>query len=193
MSARRPTEQQIRACIEGILKGRNQTEIGKELGLPHNSMQLGKAYDAAVRHLERGEGGEIMAGRPGRSRNWNGKPSKARQRELRGLRQATELHKLSRRIADLCVVLEDFSIDDLRLDEATMWEIDAAYADMITLGEWWNRTIMGIQGWLSDVSVREKISKLRDTSGRTAEEAKVARMLADRLERKLEARLTAAG
>lgn len=103
----------------------------------------------------------------------------------------TELAQLQVEIAQLCAVLQDFDVEAYPInDNVAMWSATDIYDDLILLGEWLDRTLSSIQGRLSDQDVRNKIAKLREVDGRTPEEIETALKLADRLERKLENRLT---
>jgi hypothetical protein len=88
-------------------------------------------------------------------------------------------------------MLEHAKIEDYNLDEATLALVADVHDDLVTLGEWHDRTLSAVQAWLIDADVRDKISRLRNTQGRTSAETETALRLADRLERKLEARLVA--
>lgn len=72
---------------------------------------------------------------------------------------------------------DDPELTDYHL-ETLEWELDKL-AELIG---WWRTELARQRG---DARQRDKIAKLRNTSGRTAPEAETALVLADRLERKL--------
>jgi hypothetical protein len=187
------TEEQINACLEGIRRGESQTDIGRELGLGNNSMVLAQAYGIAADRHARAVGPPVRP--PGRPKNWNGKSNDKRQRELsaaRGKDNYAELLEFQTRVAQMCVVLEDWHvIEDCQLDEVALQRLSDIHDDLLSLGEWYERTLSAVQHRLTDAAVLQKIGKLRDTSGRTPEEAQTAMRLAERLERKLGSRLAA--
>ena len=131
--------------------------------------------------------------------NWNGKTNAARERELFDRKRKNkgkqpdkylELLRLNMDISKMTRILEGWHVHEFNLDEESMWLMADIHDDLITLGEWHDRTLSAVGRWLLDKDVRDKIAKLRDTRGRTAEEAETALRLAERLERKLEARLS---
>jgi ParB-like chromosome segregation protein Spo0J len=149
--------------------------------------------DAAARRL-RNQGQKPTGVK--RSPNWNGKTNPTRERELEGRKRKAkgdyvELLKLQLDITRMCRILEGWHLHEYAFNEESAWLMADIHDDLITLGEWHDRSLSAVQAWLLDVDVRSKIDKLRDTTGRTPEEADTARRLADRLERKLEARLMA--
>jgi hypothetical protein len=129
----------------------------------------------------------------GRVCKMNAQSGSKRLRELKsGIGKSTipELARLQREIGQLCVVLESYDVEDYDLsDEPVVWCATDIYDDLIMLGEWLDQTLTSIQRHLSDQQVRDKIGKLRDTTGRTPEEAETALRLAAQIERKLENRL----
>jgi hypothetical protein len=132
--------------------------------------------------------------RPGRVTNWNGKSNLQRERELLAERKTSsypELVTAQRRFAQAAMALESIDVNSYGLSEVVLWKVEDILDDLISLGEWYDRTLLGVLGWLDGVDLRGKIEKLRNTAGRTPEEAETALRLADRLERKLEARLEA--
>jgi hypothetical protein len=120
---------------------------------------------------------------------------KKRLRDIKsgkGVSTVFELAKLQVEISQFCVVLEDFDVEDYDLsDQPVAWGVTDIFGDLVMLGEWLDQTMTSIQSRLSDQEVRAKITKMRDTTGRTPEEAETALRLADQIERKLENRLTA--
>jgi len=151
--------------------------------------------EATRRARDKKEKKDTRAGRKG---NWNGKTNASRERELHARKRSKqkqpdkylELLRLNMDISKMTRILEGWHVHEFNLDEESMWLMADIHDDLISLGEWHDRTLSSVQAWLLDVDVREKIAKLRDTRGRTEEEAETALRLADRLERKLEARLT---
>jgi hypothetical protein len=172
-----PEEELIRACLDGIRRKKTQAEIGRKLGMKHDSMPLTRAYAVAWdRHHHPRIG------------SWTGKTTTKRTRELEAMRNGdyVKLVDWQLRFSKMCALLEAVDLAGYGLDTVNMWKVADIYDDLITLGEWYDRTLSAVQGWLNDVSVREKIAKLRDTTGRTPEEAETALKLATRLERKLD-------
>lgn len=131
----------------------------------------------------------------GRARNWDGKTTPARQRELKGRQKALdaeaflEIMKMQAVIYKLCDALENFRIQDCPLEEVALWRISDLLDDLISLGTWADRSISAVQGWLGDADVRKKIELLRDVRGRTPEEAANFERRAAKLERQLSNRL----
>lgn len=172
-----PGEDMIKACFEGIRRNKTQAEIARKLGVKHDSLPLAKAYAVAEdRYTHR------LAGT-----NWNRKTPTKRMRELEAMRNGdyAMLRDWQQRFAQMCAILETIELDGYGPENTNVWIISDVYDDLISLGEWYDRTISMTQGWLGDISVREKIKKIRDTAGRTPEEAETANRLADRLEEKL--------
>jgi len=172
-----PDEDMIKACFDGIRRNKSRSEIGRKLGIKHDSLPLAKAYAVAEdRYTHR------MAGT-----NWNRKTPTKRMRELEAMRNGdyAKLVDWQHRFAQMCAILETIDLSGYGPENTNMWIIADVYDDLISLGEWYDRTMSMIQGWLGDIHVREKIKKLRDTAGRTPEEADTANRLADRLEKKL--------
>lgn len=129
----------------------------------------------------------------GKSKPWNGKSNSKRTRELRERKKMgyTDLLDLQIRLNQLCVVFEAIHVEDLELDQAALDKVADVHDDLVTMGVWWDRTIMSVQAWLSTVQIRETITKLRNVDGRSPEEAVSFIRTADRLQRKLEGMLNA--
>jgi hypothetical protein len=122
----------------------------------------------------------------------NGKTPGQRASELRREDAAyLGIVRLQAQIAKDSAILAGFSPSDLGLDEATLDKVSDLLEDLVGLEQWTSRASMAVTHWLGDHDVRSKIEKLRDDSGRTTAEAETARRLADKLERRLNARLTA--
>lgn len=182
-----PTEEQIIACVRLIGQGKSQTEAGRQLGLKDNSMALAAAYAAARERL----GGH---GKAAPVTNLNGKTTRQRERELKEARRAgahTALIEFQVKIAQMCTILEDFNVQEYGTEDVDVWLMTDLLDDLISLGEWHGRQLSAVLGYLNEVDVRSRIAKLRNTAGRTPAEAEVALGLADKLERKLNARLEA--
>ena len=132
---------------------------------------------------------------PRRRASWNGKSNPKRQAELLERKRSGEAYtttlRLQLRISELCGALESLPLKDLNLGEAELALVADIHDDLIALGEWHDRALSAVQAWMVDEHVREKIRKLRDVTGREPAEAETYRKLADRLERKLDARLGA--
>lgn len=134
-----------------------------------------------------------------RRRNWDGKTSTARERDarerLRALKQQNDYSKLAEiqlTVDRLTLALQDYGdipIEDS--DEATLAVINDLHDDLITMGEWHDRALGQTQAYLTDNVTRDKIRRLLNTKGRTPEEAATAIKLAERLQRKLDNRLSA--
>jgi hypothetical protein len=184
-------EQQEEALREGIY-GREQ--IAARFGITMSAARRAEPVIRAVaRERERAGGKRPRAG-SGPPRNWNGTAPKARVRELRGYRakgtdKYPDLLTLQLRISELSAALASVKVTDYGLDEVSLARLTDIHDDLLALADWMDRTLSAVQGRLSDSEVRRKIAIFRDTTGRTAEEAKAMTALADRLERKLAARL----
>lgn len=135
---------------------------------------------------------EVRRTRTSRTRDWNGKSHSRRAQELRDAKKAAgeyasliefqiALNKAVRALAGW-----DGS-ETLLMDDVAAMKISEVYDDLVSLGEWTDRTLSLVQAWLGDDTAMQKIAKLRQTNGRTPEEADTARRLANRLERKLSA------
>ena len=97
-------------------------------------------------------------------------------------------------IMKLTSLLESLDIEDVELDEHSLDTINELHDDMIRLQEWIDRTMGAVQGRLGEWAIRRKIIGLRSKTvenGCSAGEAHSAQQAADRLERKLKARLIA--
>lgn len=128
-------------------------------------------------------------------KNWKGKSEAARQREIRKqMKKGTYGELLSSQllISRLSSALQSVDLAaELERDMPTVSLASDIQDDLINLMYWMDRASAVISAWLTDSEVREKIKQLRNISGRTPEEADSFKKLADRLERKLEARLGA--
>lgn len=125
----------------------------------------------------------------GRPKNPSGKTAAQRKRELKA-RDFNDLVRLQQEVGKLVTVIRDYAPEDFRLDEVTMGVIADVYDDLMDLSFWTDRAISMTQGWMEDGDVKRKIAALRDTTGRTPAEAETALRLAQRLEDKLERRLS---
>lgn len=139
---------------------------------------------------------ELPAGPKGRAKNWNGKTTPTRQRELKGRKKTEaeaylELTKVCGVIAQLCGILENLRMEDYTPEEVSIWYVSDLLDDLISLGTWLDRATPAVQRWLGDADVRQKIETLRNVTGRTPEEAKTFLARAAKLERQLGLRLTA--
>jgi hypothetical protein len=136
--------------------------------------------------------------KPSRRRQPNltsGKTNTTRRRELADQKKQgnySELLRMQIEMTRLTVVLEDYKPADFGLDEATLALVEGFLDDLIALTDWVDRAFSATQAWLSEAPVIDRIKKLRDTTGRTPEEAETALRLADRLERKLTRQLRSA-
>lgn len=95
-------------------------------------------------------------------------------------------------VTKLTGLLISLDIGDVELDEHGLDLINDLHDDMLFLQDWIEQTIGAVQGRLGEHGVRQKIKALRDkttANGCTVEEEATARRMADRLERKLGARL----
>ncbi len=172
-----PEEELIRTCLDGIRRKKTQAEISRKLGMKHDSLPLTRAYAVAWdRHHHPRIG------------SWTGKTNTRRARELEAMRNGdyARLVEWQLRFSQMCALLEAVDLGGYGLDTINTWKVADVYDDLVTLGEWHDRTLSAVQRWLNDINVREKITKLRDTAGRTPEEAETALRLADRLEQKLD-------
>jgi hypothetical protein len=152
-------------------------------------------FDGYVNSATKPSRAGLLASKPRkrgkRQPNWDGKTNAGRERELKRQRRGnySDLLQLQMRLNQICRTLEGTRVDDYDLDAATHELVDALYDDLVTTAEWIDRAISAIQARVGEAQVREKIAKLRNTSGRSPAEAEAALRLADVLERKLQARL----
>ena len=173
-----PDEDMIKACFDGIRRNKTQAEIGRKLGVKHDSLPLAKAYAVAEdRYTHR------VAGT-----NWNRKTNTKRLRELEAMRDGdyAQLLQWQHRFAEMCAILETIDLSGYSPETTAMWKIADVYDDLISLGEWHDRALTMVCRWLGDIQLREKIRKMRETAGRTPQEAETANRRADRLEEKLD-------
>jgi hypothetical protein len=162
-------------------------------------------------HLLLGQADKMVAARlpepklRHRARGWNGKTTTGRLRDLQRARREkeqkggyAELVALSTRISQLCAALEDFTWHDFRArknaDEGEDWKegLIEVYADLISLGEWYDRALSQVSMQVGPhAKLYSQIKKLRAKADSTTypAEAESARRRADQLERLLEARL----
>lgn len=97
-------------------------------------------------------------------------------------------------ITKLSGLLMSVKIEDVELDEHALDTVNDLHDDMLFLQDWIEQTIGAIQARLGEQRIRDKIKGLRakTVANRcTAEEEASARRAADRLQRKLDARLSA--
>ena len=97
-------------------------------------------------------------------------------------------------ITKLTSLLESLNIEDVGLDEYSLDTVNDLHDDMLFLQDWMDRTVGAVQARLGEYGIREKIASLRAktvANGCTPEEAGAAQRVADRLERRLQARLVA--
>jgi transposase len=167
-------------------------EIVDRFGVGEHAAQLGRTR-AVERQQERlrAEREEQEAPKAnGRPKSWTGKSNDKRLRELSAEKRTDsaylELIDVQYKLAQMCVVLEDIHVQDYGLRDVDLAKVTDLYDDLVSLGEWWERQILAVQGYLSSFKVQETIAKLRDTTGRTPDEAATALRLASRLEKKLE-------
>jgi hypothetical protein len=191
---RKVTEELIAACMTGIRQGKGQGEIGKGLGLADNSMVLAQAFGIATDRLAAEGDGDGK--RAARARNWDGKTTAGRARELKERGKPDEAARLAFyqaqvTIAKLNAALESIPLDGYDLDEPTLGWLTDFHDDLVAHAAWTDRTLSVVQNRLGDADVRRKIEILRNPDGRTPEEAEAMARLADRLEAKLGHRLEA--
>src|SRR5258708_6585353 len=172
-----PEEDLIRTCLDGIRRKKTQAEISRKLGMKHDSLPLTRAYAVAWdRHHHPRIG------------SWTGKTNTRRARELEAMRNGdyARLVEWQLRFSQMCALLEAVDLGGYGLDTINTSKVADVYDDLVTLGEWHDRTLSAVHRWLNDINRRHQITKLRDTAGRTPEEAATALRLADRLEQKLD-------
>jgi hypothetical protein len=88
-------------------------------------------------------------------------------------------------LADICGGHE---LDELEQDMAA-----GIYEELVWLAGILDQAVSAVSARISDQVVLDKIAILRNTSGRTPEEAKTAQRIADKLEWRLKNRVEAAG
>lgn len=175
-------------------QGMGQRAIAAKLGVTFNriqdSWQRMEGEDRARAALP------PAAKRPkdSKTKNWDGRtPTKM----LRDAQAAAakgsygELLRFKSRVIDAVKVLENYDmIADFPPDLVNMWEMEDILDVLASLDEWLSRAIPATQSWLKENTTRDKIAKMRNVAGRTPEEAANALAMADRWQKRLEARLT---
>lgn len=169
-----------------------------EHGWPLDGQHLPQnAADRAIAIVKDRQQRPATAAEPKRAKraaNWNGKTNPTRKREIQAEKKKGNYADLLALLVDMnraCASIESYQPQEFDLDAATIDLIDSFHDDLISLAAWCDRALAATQGWLEDGEVRRKIAALRDTTGRDPEEAASYNRLADKLERKLEARLGA--
>jgi hypothetical protein len=189
-SGTRVSQDELNELALRALKSRkSQSEFARGLGIGDNSMMLAKAWTRAEMLVH----GEVKPN--GKPKNWNGKSPAGRLRELGGSKRLNylDVSRFQWEIAKATEVLTSFKLADY-VGDGSEPEIDVLTRlqdDLISLSTWLDAQLMGVQGYLSTYATREKIAKLRDTTGRTAEEIEAYTKAADRLERQLNKSLEA--
>lgn len=87
------------------------------------------------------------------------------KQQLKGYRTGDyfKLLRLKAEISQLCMVLECYDIREYDVgQDAFQWEAIGIYDDLITLGEWFDRTIAFTEAHLSETKRRATIEKLRN-------------------------------
>ena len=179
---------------EIITRNLTRPEIMREFNVGEHAAQLARTKATAIA-AERARVANQPKPPTGRPKNWNGDSNAKRLREIqtgKSQRSYLDLEKFQYRIAQMCTILEDYDLpNEFDATDVNLWAISAIYDDLISLQTWLDRAIMAANGWLTDHTIHEKIAKLRDTTGRSPEEAAAFLRVADMLEKKLEARLGA--
>jgi hypothetical protein len=120
-----------------------------------------------------------------------------RMREIRERKKQGGVSKLidvQYRIVQLTNQLESIEIEDYELDDVTQEALKGIYDDLSELQTWMDMALASVERRMEDANLITKIKHLREgTTGRTEEEIRTARRLADRLQRRLEAKLTSVG
>jgi len=178
----------IEAIITGNMK---QNEVRKQFGLPERAARV-----AVIRADERERTREKVGQRsaPASTKNrkgFTGKSADKRVRELRARQRGdySERVRAQLEFAKMCVVLEDIHIEDYGLEDTDTWLAADVYDDLVSLAEHVDQQLSAVQRYISEHDVLARIMKLRDTAGRSPEEAKTALRLASRLEQKMTQRL----
>ena len=186
------SDEHIEEAVREGIYGREQ--IAARFGITESAARRAEPVIRAIaRERERNGGrpprrGKVPPLNPG------GMTPKGRLRELKGSKKGDAYPRLlavQMRISELSAALSTVDMAAYGIDEVSIWRVSDIEDDLISLAFWTDRTLGAITGWLGDAEVRKKIRTLRNTSGRTAEEAKAMTALADRLEKKLRNRLTA--
>lgn len=178
----------LRKEIEKRLKAGKKTDFRQLMVQYEMSQSVVQTQIQVVRALLE-DRGQRPAG--GRAKNWNGKTTPTRQRELKESARASEsenylrLMKMQTEIYKLCAVLERFRIEDLPLNEVSLQTITDLLDDLISLGIWHHQALASVSKWIKDSDRRRRIEALRNTEGRQPEEVKAYLAMADKLERKL--------
>lgn len=168
-------------------RGLTKTEIGRRLtgSKSGQSPRVSAAYASWETRKNGGKQPSVTTG----------KTSPERRRELERQRREggdySQFLKLAVEVNRMCGVLEDFDphIYDLG-NEPNLHLMTELHDDLLTLQEWMDRQLAAVWGRLQETDLLAKIAKLREVEGRSPQEVETARRLADRLQRKLDARLT---
>jgi hypothetical protein len=183
------TEEQIQTCLKSLREGKTPTQIAREMDYAGRDSGSFREILAGAKERLRAAGDDSTSN-PKRPKNFNGKSNDKRQRELRTEKKTTnyaQLVEFSQRVSEMCAVLEAYDlIKDCGLSDVEQWRLEGLYEDLLSLGEWYDRTMTIVSGRLGSATARKKIEKLRNTEGRSPEETATALRLADRLEEKLE-------
>lgn len=172
--------------------GRDDKSISKDWDELHKQ---GRAPKRPVQEQSKPKPPPQKAQQQSKSKDWQrktGKPNTKLETAEAYLRVKAFQHRLER----ACSALEEYSpsdIDFIENDELRLDRVTEVWEDMIELGEWWERTMMYVQGYLDDHKVLVKIKKLRSIEGCMPEEAATRNRVADKLERKMRSRLRSAG
>lgn len=190
------TEALDRQIERGILAGKSAATLAGELGFDPkaSSSRFVRAWERAHGRLEerRAAGGKT---RRRRTNVATGKTNAQRRTELHDHKQRRDYNQFRRfqaEINKMCVVLEDFDINDYEVDDDPSLRLTAdVHDDLLALQEWLDRQLWSVQSRLREHDLLAKIERLKQTNGRTPEETATALRLAERLQRKLDALLTA--
>ena len=145
---------------------------------------------AAIVHLKR------LGTRPAPADKRRKAPAKLREIRKEATGNFSHLLDLQVLMVEMTNKLSRYNVEKMDLDEmeeTTVWTLEDLHKDLTEHTVWVERTLTSVQARMSDASVRAKIKQMREgIAGRPAEEIDTARKLADRLERKLDARLKSA-
>jgi hypothetical protein len=181
-------EELVPDAVKALQVGEKAASAAKRLGIAADRMEKAMIFAKGLAAAPK-----TAPSPSGRRQNLNGKTNPQRVRELQADKKRPGAHAdlvtFQLKMAQLCSTLEYFSVQDYGTAETDLWLMTDIFDDLTSLGEWYDRQLSAVTGYLIDRGITEKLTKLRDNTGRTPEEAETAGKLADRIEKKLQNRL----
>lgn len=165
-------EQQVQICIDAILDGDiNQQKLARKLGMRADVKEFIRIFAYAEGVLGHRSDASFKMTRQKRDGKY------------------LELSDLQREISETCDKFASMNIRDFSLAGVSLYWIQQILEDLDYLRNNVDRSAMGILAYIDDDKILQKIRQLRETKGRTLPEAKSMEERADRLEKRLQARL----